>query len=380
MECHVGDSDYNKPAACKPKDECERICNDAKSTIAYSHAAGQATGGQESQAAVASCSQCGSSTGDRQARSSSGGAGPEAGGFGFRSSGGVAAVCACDAGFGWQMNGDHPCGCTAKTTSSDDFFLGGPRQASGQVLLSAAMRGRCNKKCCCCIDKLCVGEGVSSDVAADAIKRLSQYRDWGFTEVYAVFHWSIYWSTRGPGGLANPACTWSMWEYSNTLTDGVPSGPSLGRNTYSRYVIGEWNYTTALHEGAAQQAVDCEDKQECPRLGHCGFSDAVQQTSADRKLKRKSGYVLQYVLAKSGCPGCKDCCGMALIDLERKTVSVRMTCGDGCGEAPPGGNKPRLSPPLLFHSTWLGNYYSTITTFKLGGLALPGHGSKEVCV
>lgn len=136
--------------------------------------------------------------------------------FGFRPSGGIAPVCACDGSYSWMKNGDHPCGCageegSAKSTSASSrgsascsakgasmgaqvarrqsdggagarVAANGSRHPLGRttaevghselgselfgpalggahtsILASAAPRGPCaTKKCPCCLSTLCI--------------------------------------------------------------------------------------------------------------------------------------------------------------------------------------------------------------------------------
>lgn len=96
-------------------------------------------------------------------------------GFGFLPSGGISAKCACESGFAWQKDGDHPCGCApaydvrrreGRSRSVPwllsgsgngvgrevDFGSGGSTPSYGAVLrvgglASAAPTGPCENKC-----------------------------------------------------------------------------------------------------------------------------------------------------------------------------------------------------------------------------------------
>lgn len=76
--------------------------------------------------------------------------------FGFRPSGGVGAACACDGGFDWQKQGEHPCGCSAERKnrlgcySSDEPDPSRPKTAMAaqyDALASSAPLSACGQKC-----------------------------------------------------------------------------------------------------------------------------------------------------------------------------------------------------------------------------------------
>jgi len=103
-------------------------------------------------------------------------------GFGFTSSGGFAAKCACESGFEWQKQGEHPCGCgpmgsqctptitmairqgsnSCRPSSTHGCGVamgfssfGGGASNSESHLASAARAGECmQQNCCCCVDSL----------------------------------------------------------------------------------------------------------------------------------------------------------------------------------------------------------------------------------
>ena len=90
------------------------------------------------------------------------GAGVASGSFGFIPSGGLSATCACESGFGWQKQGDHPCGCSGASLSVSATSTANGPGGCAQPMASAAATGQCSEKCCCEAQQLCIeGKGAT---------------------------------------------------------------------------------------------------------------------------------------------------------------------------------------------------------------------------
>lgn len=235
LPCDPTDPMYSNPARCKSWADCVRDCVGSPQQFTYYGGGGErgtslqtAMPGASDQASASSGAASGTSMATRmQAGAKSGhlktpmtaasdqacvscGApsarsmairvqagvksGQGGGGFGFRSSGGVATPCACESGFAWQKQGQHPCGCdrglgmareksscaTCGRACSESTGIGDPSGAralgasgaaatasgtsANQGLASAAPQGPCGQLQCCCVKILCAPMGIAKFV------------------------------------------------------------------------------------------------------------------------------------------------------------------------------------------------------------------------
>ncbi len=292
-----------------------------------------------------------------------GGAGT-ASGFGFRPSGGVAAKCACDSGYGWQKQGDHLCGCSPNSQEDESpprarresRYLAAIAPANGgPELASSSRHTQCPANCCCCIEKLCVASGPGSDTKGGGHKQEAWQSLLGDRHkiVAGVWHYELHWFTEGAKGGANPPCTMEMFEaYFPAPGDGRPARrDSRGWMRPAdlvppgEYRAFQWRAWNAAHEANDAFIADTRiwlKKQICPSRGVWSVTDAL---SRPIDIAR-SGRLLQFVVARSGCPDCIDCCALLMLDFSRKQMSVK---GPICGpcDLPPllGGGSPGPAAP-----------------------------------
>lgn len=239
---------------------------------------------------------CGGS-GSPQARSVSGAARVAPGAFGFMPSGGVKGKCACDSGFAWQKQGEHPCGCTRRSTNQSrtqsSLYLNAPpnpgSHAATGKLASAAATGECHQDCCC-VHGVCVqGNFTVRDNPLGLPQAALDF------EVWAIIDWK-----NSPGGAGT--LDW----------DEYPAGTMRRPVGYPRFNPWDWNSASGndhwMYHGPPPYESGAgwlwKDWMENKREGIWKFTDRMSFANGQE--------VAIYIRFKSGCgiveSQCQECC------------------------------------------------------------------------
>ena len=305
----TADDPLRNPDICKSKAECEKVCKNNSQQYVLRSPLREST--QSLQRGMV-----------------------ESAGFGFRPSGGVAAQCACDSGFGWQKQGEHPCGCT--TTRASVTTLRTKVPATRPKLASAAPEGPCSFGKCCCPEKLCLTTRPG-DFGAITFP----LEPWHV--YYLQFAWKVHFSmekTAVPDGYCG------LWgkESCNESQRGFALG------NYRPWYQNEWN--TFIYDDKVVQYKhgpllyenfrEAQEAERSPwRLPDTPLvtGDPPQVTTCNAQDLE----CIQWIRIKSGCfgdaavnKGCKSwCCGMVRWNYRTgKIYAMKPVCNDRCFDPP----------------------------------------------
>lgn len=256
----------------------------------------------------------------------SGAGSPAPAGFGFRSSGGVGAVCACESGFGWQKQGDHPCGCAPETSISLFSVTSG---AGSSMLASAAPVSNCPNDGCCCIKDVCV-KPLAAKVLDRPLTR-EQQQQLGTTEkTIRLINAPIIVSMEtqyklDKGGNCRTAV------FKEALQRWMPGGgcrvpPTPTGYDPKHWDPNGWNSAIEHHLGWPQVSMLLEASMNA-KVGSVEIADDVN-------IPQEFAF-LQFFRLESGCrdSSCLDCCLMVLgqstpasADNQGVLYSVKIKC------------------------------------------------------
>jgi len=222
-------------------------------------------------------------------------------GFGFQSSGGMLAKCACDDGFAWQKQGDHPCGCHngPKHLTSSPGKQAASRarshatsvmQGSGELASAAAANRECGPLCCCCIDKM-----VVKDLKPRVIGSVNPV----YTQPFTV---RVDFRMLGAGGGVPQFCDYEWWEASSETPSGYPSWDPNGWN--AAHVVPGFDATATRAAFLRAQRTLCD--RDIIDKPHNILGEDTPGMSASTYFWAtffgRPAPVLIFARAKSGCP------------------------------------------------------------------------------
>lgn len=257
------------------------------------------------------------------------------GGFAFRSSGGVAAKCACDSGFSWQKQGDHPCGCSEIRSAtagpaSVAAMSGTATSTSGVAALgleSAAVRSSCSGTCSYPA-RLCIHAGMPPE------DRTAMDIEYAGGLLYET--WQLWLSPATVSvdieaiDESGARCRGQWWEADSR--GRVPQG-------YDRWHPQDWN-NAVLHTASGGQWAA---RIAATERGNVTITDHIANPFR-HGMALIHGQLVIWVNIRSGCDDRDDCCALITYwtgyqNADARTVSVYgPMCGKQCGVLP--GDRP----------------------------------------
>jgi len=240
-------------------------------------------------------------------------------GFGFKSSGGFAAKCACDSGFGWQKQGEHPCGCLPVSGAvkgggnGPTLFSGGAPRSTGS-LVSAARVGPCATDCCC-LNDICLESVAPPFPAGPGHQQLS-------ISVIAKMTSLPLPALVGPFvGCPYP----DLYEYDAGLSQLITgSAPAY----YSSWSNSQWNH----YESTGAHYQNIKDNWDWA-MKALSLAKKIEEPINDNISIGNPMEFVQWWHLRSGCPagmGCLECCLLTLVSNmmgANVTIRFKMLCG-----------------------------------------------------
>lgn len=254
----------------------------------------------------------------------------------------MAARCACESGFAWQKQGDHPCGCREAQPSGTESAI--PTHSLGpdsgvcdnEPALASSSPANCCGGCCCEVANFCVFAGLGDDIASGLEAFLISKK----RHTIATIHYSTHWETDAGTGGAFPRCKQDYLEAAEPLHSGL-------RDTgFAGYPGWKWDKFNdfSRHGGLPQHNADWFDKQKCNLTNQRqDYSDYPGYRIGLLHANRIRQLIFSRVSTEAHATKCLDgltCCALLKIDWQTSAIMVSgPVCGDVCKEDPTAKTK-----------------------------------------